>query len=67
MRCAMTYEDEREEFRLWQSIRKNQSPLEQSFERLERIIENPFTRGYDSAFRLMAQCLIELKREVERK
>lgn len=63
----MTYEDELEEFRIWRSVRKNQSPLDESFERLQRIIENPFTRGYDSAFRLMAQCLIELKREVEKR
>lgn len=63
----MTYEDELEEFRAWQAIRRNQSPKQEAFERLERILENPFTRGYDSAFRLMAKCLILLNEELEKK
>ncbi len=63
----MNYEDEREEFRLWRSIRKNQTPLDEAIERLSRIIENPFTRGFDSAFRLMGLCILELKKEIDKK
>lgn len=59
-------EDELEEFRIWRKERLSRSPLEESFEALERIIENPFYRGYDSAFRLMMKCLLELKLEMER-
>lgn len=62
----MTYEDELEEFRVWQAIRKNQTPLEESFERLERIMENPFTRGYDSAFRVMGRCLLLMREEMNK-
>ncbi len=64
---SIMIEDELEEFRIWKRKRLQRSPLDEAFESLERIIENPFYRGYDSAFRLMMKCLTELKKEMERK
>lgn len=66
MRGDVVIEDELEEFRIWRKERLQRSPLEEAFDSLERIIENPFYRGYDSAFRLMMKCLLELKLEMER-
>lgn len=63
----MSIENELEEFRVWRKARLNRSPLEEAFSSLERIIENPFYRGYDSAFRLMMKCLVLLKEEIEKK
>ncbi len=60
-------EDELEEFRLWRKERLKRSALDEAFSSLERIIENPFYRGYDSAFRLMMKCLVLLKEEIEKK
>ena len=62
----MMFDDEVEEFRKWRAFKLQQSPLEKSFEDLERILSNPFLRGYDSAFRVMAECLRELKREISK-
>jgi len=67
MRGNVAIEDELEEFRVWRQQRLARSPLEEAFDSLERIIENPFYRGYDSAFRLMMKCLVELKLEMERR
>jgi hypothetical protein len=63
---TMMFDDEIEEFRQWRAFKLNQSPLEKSFEDLERILDNPFLRGYDSAFRLMAKCIKNLKEEIEK-
>ncbi len=60
-------EDELEEFRVWRKEKLSRSPVDQAFDSLERIIENPFYRGYDSAFRLMMKCLVLLKEEIEKK
>jgi hypothetical protein len=62
----MTFDDELEEFRAWRNKRLELSPLEESFEALERIINNPFLRGYDSAFRVMARALVALRDEVKK-
>ena len=61
----MLLDDEIEEFRRWRKIKLNMSPLDEAFENLERIMANPFTRGFDSAFRVMGQCLMEIKRHLE--
>jgi len=63
----MSIEDELEEFRVWRKERLKRSPLEEAFDSLERIIDNPFYRGYDSAFRLMMKCLVLLREEMEKK
>jgi len=61
----MLMDDEVEEFRRWRKFKLQQSPLDESFEHLERIMKNPFVRGFDSAFRVMAQCLMEVKKQME--
>lgn len=61
----MSIDDELEEFRQWRLFKSQQPSLDLAFENLERIMSNPFYRGYDSAFRVMAQCLIELKKQLE--
>ncbi len=59
-------DDELEEFRIWRQHRLKLTDLEESFESLERIMENPFRRGHDSAFKVMARCLVLLKEEFEK-
>jgi hypothetical protein len=59
--------DEMEEFRIWRKMRRNQDPIDEAFEALERIMSNPFSRGYDSAFRVISTCLIELRKKMEQK
>lgn len=63
----MTLDDEMEEFRQWKLFKSKQPALDMAFENLDRIMKNPFYRGYDSAFRVMAEALVELKNEVELK
>ena len=63
----MILDDELEEFRQWRLFKSKQPALDLAFENLERIMRNPFYRGYDSAFRVMGQCLKELKLEMETK
>jgi hypothetical protein len=45
------------------------TPMELSFQRLEGLLERPYSRGFDGvmsvmAFRTIAECLILLKKEV---
>lgn len=63
----MILDDELEEFRQWRLFKSKQPALDLAFENLERIMNNPFYRGYDSAFRVMSKALQELKKEVELK
>lgn len=63
----MLIDDELEEFRQWRLHKSQQSDLDLAFENLERIMNNPFYRGYDSAFRLIGKCLFELKKQLELK
>lgn len=63
----MNFDDELEEFRQWKLLKNKKSSLDIAFENLERIMENPFYRGYDSAFRLICKCLFELKKTIELK
>jgi hypothetical protein len=63
----MIVDDELEEFRQWRLFKSKQPALDLAFENLERIMRNPFYRGYDSAFRVMAEALMQLKTEVELK
>ena len=65
MRGQIVQDDELEEFRLWRQHKLKMSSLEQAFESLERIMENPFRRGHDSAIRVIGKCLIELKRRID--
>ncbi len=58
-------DDELEEFRIWRKKRMNICELDESFESLIRIMENPFRRGHDSAIRIIGKCLIELKKEID--
>lgn len=61
----MSIDDELEEFRQWRLFKTQQSSFDLAFDNLERIMSNPFYRGYDSAFRVMGQCLFELKKQLE--
>lgn len=63
----MILDDELEEFRQWKLFKSKQPKLDLAFENLDRIMRNPFYRGYDSAFRVMAECIVELKNELELK
>ena len=63
----MLNDDELEEFRQWRLFKSKQPALDLAFENLERIMNNPFYRGYDSAFRVMGKALIELRNEVQLK
>jgi hypothetical protein len=63
----MTLDEELEEFRKWRLFKSNQPALDLAFENLDRIMKNPFYRGYDSAFRVMAECIVQLKNELELK
>lgn len=67
MRGLIVLDDEIEEFRVWRKMRRNQDSIDEAFESLERIMSNPFSRGYDSAFRVMALCLKELRKKMEQK
>ena len=58
-------DDELEEFRIWRQHKLKMSTLDQAFEALERIMENPFRRGHDSAIRVIGKCLVELKKRVD--
>jgi len=45
------------------------NPLEMAFNRLEGLLERPYSRGFDGvmsvvAFRTIAECLILLKKEI---
>ena len=62
----MLLDDELEEFRQWRQFKSQQTDLELAFENLERIMNNPFYRGYDSAFRLIGKCLMLLKEELKK-
>lgn len=59
-------DDELEEFRLWRQHKMKLSSLEQAFESLDRIMENPFRRGHDSAIRVIGKCLVELKKRIDK-
>ena len=59
-------DDELEEFRIWRQYRLKLTDLEEAFESLERIMDNPFRRGHDSAFKVMARCLVLLKKEIDK-
>lgn len=63
----MSIDNELEEFRQWRLFKSKQPKLDLAFENLERIMKNPFYRGYDSAFRVISECLVELKHELELK
>ena len=63
----MILDDELEEFRKWRLFKSQQPKLDLAFEKLDRIMKNPFYRSYDSAFRVMGECLKELKNEMELK
>lgn len=63
----MLLDDELEEFRQWRLFKSQQPKLDLAFENLDRIMRNPFYRGYDSAFRVMGECIIELKKSMELK
>lgn len=66
MRGLMLLDDEIEEFRIWRKHRRRLSALDEAFEALERVMSNPFLRGYDSAFRVMGKCILELKKEIDK-
>ena len=58
-------DDELEEFRIWRQHKLKMSALDQAFESLERVMENPFRRGHDSAIRVIGKCLVELKKRMD--
>jgi hypothetical protein len=62
----MIHDEELEEFRVWRIKKLSVSPLDEAFESLERIMQNPFCRGYDSAFRVMARCLLLIREELKK-
>ena len=61
----MILDDELEEFRQWRQFKSQQPALDLAFENLERIMRNPFYRGTDSAFRVMGEAIMELRKSME--